>query len=109
MASPLDHARRIGPSIAARSAEIEANRTLPLDIATTLSEAGLFKLFVPATYGGREADVATGVDVIEELAYHDGSTGWCVMIALTTGLLGAFLEPGGAKAGFGADDAITGG
>ena len=29
--------------------------------------------------------------VIEDVAYHDGSTGWCVMIAMTTGLPGAFL------------------
>ncbi len=107
--SLVDTARTLGRDAGARSAEIEANRTLPLDLVDALAGAGLFKLFVPRAYGGSEVDVATGVDVIEELAYHDGSTAWCVMIGMTTGLLAAFLEPDSAKAVFGADNAVTGG
>jgi alkylation response protein AidB-like acyl-CoA dehydrogenase len=107
--SPVEVATRIGAKIASRSAEIEANRTLPRDIVDGLAGAGLFKLFVPMRYGGGEVSAADGLAVMEELAYHDGSTGWCVMIAMTTGLIAGFLPPVHASSIYGAADAITGG
>src|SRR4051794_32761974 len=84
-------AARIGARVAPRSAEIEQHRTLPRDIVDDIVDAGLFKLYVPRLYGGAEVTAADGIAVMEEVAYHDGSTGWCVMIAMTTGLLGGFL------------------
>ena len=93
----------------ARSAEIERARTLPADLVEDLAATGVFRLWVPADLGGVEADVATGLGVIEDIAYHDGSTGWCVMIAMTTGLLGAFLLEEHARAIYGAAGAVTGG
>ena len=77
LVSARDLARQAG----ARSAEIEQARTLPADLVADLSDAGLFRTFVPASLGGAEATVADGLAVIEELAAADGSTGWCVMIA----------------------------
>jgi alkylation response protein AidB-like acyl-CoA dehydrogenase len=106
---PLDAAARIGAKIAPRSAEIEYNRTLPRDVVDELAHAGLFKLYVPARYGGAEVSAADGLAVMEEVAAHDGSTGWCVMIAMTTGLIGGFLPPEHATAIYGLDGAITGG
>ena len=93
----------------ARSAEIERARTLPADLVEDLAATGVFRLWVPADLGGAEADVARGLGVIEDIAYHDGSTGWCVMIAMTTGLLGAFLLEEHARAIYGAAGAVTGG
>jgi len=107
--SPLERAARIGAKVAPRSAEIEQQRTLPRDIVDELAAAGLFKLFVPARYGGGEVSAAEGLAVMEELAFHDGSTGWCVMIAMTTGLIGGFLPADHAQAVYGSPDAITGG
>jgi alkylation response protein AidB-like acyl-CoA dehydrogenase len=107
--SPIEDAARIGAKVAPRSAEIEANRTLPRDIVDEVAAAGLFKLFVPARYGGGEVTAADGLAVMQELAYHDGSTGWCVMIAMTTGLIGGFLPPPHASAVYGSPGAITGG
>jgi alkylation response protein AidB-like acyl-CoA dehydrogenase len=107
--TPLEIAGRIGAKVALRSAEIEANRTLPRDIVDDLAAAGLFKLFVPTRYGGGEASAADGLAVMEELAYHDGSTGWSVMIAMTTGLIGGFLPSQHANTIYGPPDAITGG
>jgi alkylation response protein AidB-like acyl-CoA dehydrogenase len=107
--TPIELAARIGAKVAPRSAEIEQNRTLPGDIVEDLAAAGLFKLFVPARYGGGEVSAADGLAVMEEIAAHDGSTGWCVMIAMTTGLIGGFLPADHARAVYGSPDAITGG
>lgn len=105
----LGAARRLGPSIAARSATIEANRTLPDDVVADLREADLFRMFVPSDLGGAELGVQEGMDTIEELAVHDGAAAWCVMIAATTGLLGAFLADPHAGAIYRDAASITGG
>ena len=68
---------------------------------TDLVATGVFKLFVPTEYGGAQAHVADAVDAIESVAYHDGSTGWCVMIGLTTGLCAGFMPAEHAAAVFG--------
>jgi alkylation response protein AidB-like acyl-CoA dehydrogenase len=102
-------ARAIGETVSPRSAEIEDNRTLPKDIVDELIWAGLLKLFVPARYGGAEVAPLDGFAVTEELAYHDGATGWCQMIAMTTGLLGGLLPREHAAAIYGPVDSATGG
>jgi indole-3-acetate monooxygenase len=107
--TPLEIGGRIGAKVAPRSAEIEENRTLPRDIVADLATGGLFKLFVPARYGGAEVSAADGLAVMEEIAFHDGSTGWCVMIAMTTGLVAGFLPPSHAAEIYGPPDAVTGG
>jgi alkylation response protein AidB-like acyl-CoA dehydrogenase len=107
--APIEVAARIGAKIAPRSAEIEASRTLPRDIVDDLAAAGLFKLYVPARYGGAEVSAADGLAVMEEVAAHDGSTGWCVMIAMTTGLLAGYLPAEYAADVYGPAGAITGG
>ena len=108
MAAP-PQIRAIAGRAGARSAEIERDRTLPTDLVEDLAATGVFRLWVPADLGGAEVDVATGLGVIEDVAYHDGSTGWCVMIAMTTGLLGAFLPEEHARAIYGSERAVTGG
>jgi len=107
--SAVTAAAAIGAKVAPRAAEIEALRTLPRDIVDALVDAGIMKLFVPRTYGGSEATVDEGIAVIEELATHDGSTAWCAMIAMTTGLLGGFLPAAHARAVYAPRDAVTGG
>ena len=76
---------------------------------TDLVGTGVFKLFVPTEYGGAQAHVADGIEAIESVAYHDGSTGWCVMIGLTTGLCAGFMPAEHAVAVFGSPDAVAGG
>lgn len=92
-----------------RGAEVEQARRLPPDLVETLVGAGAFRLWVPADYGGAEVGVDELLDAIEAFAYHDGSTGWCVMIANTTALSAARLAPEHARALYGDPAAITGG
>lgn len=93
----------------ARAAEIEQLRHLPADLVGRLVATGVFKLWVPRAYGGAEATVADMLDAIEAVSYHDGSTGWCVMIGGTTGLIAGYLPPEWGRAVFGPPGAIGGG
>jgi alkylation response protein AidB-like acyl-CoA dehydrogenase len=101
----LEVAARAG----ARAAEIEQLRHMPRDLVDELAATGVFRMTVPAAYGGGEAAATEVLDAIEAVAYHDGATGWCVMIANTTALSAAFLPAGHAQSIYGPADAITGG
>ncbi|MBI03407.1 MAG: hypothetical protein CL468_05200 [Acidimicrobiaceae bacterium] len=109
MSDLLQRARALGPSLADRSERIEANRTLPDDVVADLTNAGLFRLLTPTHLGGPELDVATAIDVIAEVARHDGAAGWCVMIAGTTSLQAGFLPLDVATLIFGPTDSCVGG
>ena len=46
--------------------------------------------------GGAEADPITEMLVLEAIAYHDFTSGWCTMVGATAvGSLGAFLPQAG--------------
>jgi len=105
----LDRMEVVGRAASARAAEIESLRRLPDDIAAALVETGLYRAWVPERYGGLETDAMTVLDCIEELAFHDGATGWCGMIAATTSLTAAFLPPEFAEQIYGDPRAVTGG
>ena len=82
--APLEVARGLSSRIRARAAEIEAARQLPADLVMDLATAGLFKVAVPEAEGGLGADIRTALRVIEEVARADGSTGWCLAMAVNT-------------------------
>ncbi|HYB41603.1 MAG TPA: acyl-CoA dehydrogenase family protein [Candidatus Methylomirabilis sp.] len=84
MASPLEVARALAPRIRARAAEIEAARQLPADLVAEMASPGLFRVAVPEAEGGLGADIMTALRVIEEVARADGSTGWCLAMAVNT-------------------------
>jgi alkylation response protein AidB-like acyl-CoA dehydrogenase len=107
--SPLATARLFRDELRTRSVEIDEGRRLPVDLVRSLTDAGLFRFWVPEVYGGPEAPVLDGLDTFIELARHDAATAWCVFIANTTALLSAFMEPACASDVFGRPDAITGG
>jgi alkylation response protein AidB-like acyl-CoA dehydrogenase len=107
--SPLATARSLAGTLRSRSSEIEDARRLPPDLVRDLTDAGLFRFWVPKDYGGSETPVVEGLDTFIELARHDSATAWCVFIANTSALLAAFMEPSGARDVFGHPDAITGG
>jgi alkylation response protein AidB-like acyl-CoA dehydrogenase len=83
-AGPLEVARALAPKIRARAAEIEEARQLPSDLVMEMAEARLFKVAVPEAGGGLGADILTALRVIEEISRADGSTGWCLAMAVNT-------------------------
>lgn len=92
-----------------RADEIESGGQIPTDIADALIDSKVFRTWIPKQYGGLEGTVADLLDTIERAAYHDGATGWCVMIGGTTALNAGFLAPEYAELIYGDPRAVTGG
>lgn len=105
----LEAARRLGPSVAACSDQIESLRTLPEALVETIRPTQAFRMFVPADLDGPSVEVWAGLQAIEEYAYHDGSVGWAVAIAATSSLLASYLPDPYAGQIYGHPESITGG
>jgi alkylation response protein AidB-like acyl-CoA dehydrogenase len=89
---PLARARAIAPAIAAAADAIERTQRLPPHILDALHEARLFRMLYPRSVGGDEVEPGAYVLALEELARADGSVGWCVSIANSTGLIAAYMD-----------------
>lgn len=105
----LDRLEPVAVGAGRRAGEIEMNRRLPADLAEALIETGVFRLWVPLAYGGVESDVQALLDAIELCSYHDGSTGWCVMIGGTTALNAGRLRRDHGEEIYGDPRGVTGG
>jgi alkylation response protein AidB-like acyl-CoA dehydrogenase len=90
---PLSIARALAPKVRARADEIEAGRQLPPDLALEIAGARLFRVAVSEADGGLGADILTTLQVIEEVAAADGSTGWCLAMGINTLRASAQLVP----------------
>lgn len=97
----LEQVERIGATLRASGANSEELGTLALEAVAALRDAGMFRLKLPAAVGGAEADPVTEMMVLEALAYHDLTSGWCTMVGATgIASLGAFLPQAGLDAVF---------
>src|SRR5690348_15706940 len=77
----LQAASDIGP-VLRRDAEVaEQNSRLTDEAAGALRDAGLFRLGVPRRFGGYEADLASGLQVISEVARACPASAWIVAIS----------------------------
>lgn len=85
------------PRIRERREEIEQARRLPRDLVDQLIESKVFRLALPRAVGGEELDPVDQARLIETISSADGSTGWCVMIALGNGVFGGCMPEVGAK------------
>ena len=67
-----------------------------------LIDAGLLGIMVPRAVGGIELALPDIVDVYEEVARANGSTGWCYFAAdCTAAYFGAYLDDAGVQTVFG--------
>ncbi|OBI87437.1 acyl-CoA dehydrogenase family protein [Mycobacterium sp. 1245805.9] len=98
---PTAVARALAPEITRRADEAEALGTLPLDLIGRLRSAGIFRAVQPRALGGFELAPAEFIEMIEELARADGSTGWIAAIGAGAPAFTAWLEPAVAKDLFG--------
>ena len=105
----LAAARSVGAIVRDHADEAESLRHLPAPVASALRDAGLFRLCVPAVYGGPEVDPMTMVQAISAVSEADGAAGWCVMIASTTSSLAPRLAGEWAEPIFGDPLSVAGG
>jgi alkylation response protein AidB-like acyl-CoA dehydrogenase len=90
---PLNAARALRELIESEADRIEQENTLTPKVVDALVDAGLFRLLVPETYAGLEADADTIIDVCEELSFADGSVGWAFAQNTTVMAYSAYLAP----------------
>jgi alkylation response protein AidB-like acyl-CoA dehydrogenase len=87
----LAAAQTLMPQIRAAADDIEQARRIPDRIVMALREGGIFRMAMPRAWGGPELDALTQLQVLETLAYADGSVGWCAMINIDGGYFSAFI------------------
>jgi alkylation response protein AidB-like acyl-CoA dehydrogenase len=102
----IDAAKGLGPQIRASIEEIERSRRLPLPLVEAMAHAGLFRLWIPRTLGGEEADPMTLVRVVEEISRVDGAAGWCMAIGGEYGAFGGYLPADAAREIYGGDPQV---
>lgn len=86
--------RALGAMIDARGAAVDSSGATEIDreVVDSLDALGVYALMAPRAVGGGEAHPAVLIDVISELSYWDGSTGWYAHAVMTGGAVaGAFL------------------
>src|SRR3954453_21717881 len=96
-------AASLAPQIRAFAEESERSRRLPMPQVEAMAEAGLFRLWIPRTLGGEEADPMTLVRVVEEVSRADGAAGWGSAIGGEYGAFGGYLPVEAAREIYGSD------
>jgi alkylation response protein AidB-like acyl-CoA dehydrogenase len=88
----LAGAQALGPLIEAQADAAEAKRALTDDVIDAIHAAGIVGMWTPRSLGGSEVRPIEGLQLIEQLSYSHGSTGWVLMaMATPTAVAGAFL------------------
>jgi alkylation response protein AidB-like acyl-CoA dehydrogenase len=109
-----------GPAIWARVIEIDpvireyadeavATRRLSEPVVEAMRWAGVFRMAMPAAWGGPELDACSQVEVIERLARADASAAWCAMIGVESGFFAAYADESAARVLYPELDMITAG
>lgn len=108
--SLLEIAREIGPGLSQYAEEEERNRRPSRETLNALKEAGLFRLYLPKSLGGIEADPLTTAQLVEEIAGNNTTAGWSMMVANTSAWWSGRLSDEGIDElySYGADTVIAG-
>jgi alkylation response protein AidB-like acyl-CoA dehydrogenase len=88
---------------------IDSERRLPMELVDLLRDSGLLRACTPAELGGLELSPGTALRCAEAVARGNASAGWCVSIAITSGLPVAFLPASSREELFGAGRGIGAG
>jgi len=106
----LSRVRVLGPRIDASAAAAEDATEVESAIVDELIAAGALSVMLPREIGGGEAPPSLLIDVIREISYWDGSTGWYAGAVMTAAAVsGAMLGDGAVAAIHGAGPAICAG
>jgi len=97
------------PTIHARADEIAEARRLPADLVAAMKRAGVFRMPMPASWGGPETTLSEQLRIIETLSAADPSVGWCAMIGSDAGFYSSFFDDDVAHQLWPDLDAVTAG
>lgn len=81
----------VEPVVRQFAASAEQQRVMAPEIMDALISHGLLRMWVPAAYGGFEADPNESLDVMEDLARIDAATGWVVSNCVFISTIAQFL------------------
>jgi indole-3-acetate monooxygenase len=87
----------LGPIISRHIEEDENNRRLSPEIINAIKEAGLYKLLLPKSLGGFEADPVTTAKTVEQIATHNTAAAWSLMVANTSAWWGRNMHEKGVE------------
>jgi alkylation response protein AidB-like acyl-CoA dehydrogenase len=91
-ASALEQVRALRRLIEDSARAHESATQLGDELLEALHASDILGLMAPRALGGGEADPQTLIEVIRELSYYDGSTGWyCGAVMTAAAVAGAFL------------------
>ncbi|SDZ26698.1 Acyl-CoA dehydrogenase [Amycolatopsis xylanica] len=105
----LSSARKVAVLARELADETEQARQLAPALVEQLKAHDLLRLGLTADLGGAEPTTAEVLEMAETLAIGDASAGWCVSIAATSSLLGAYLPAKGGQEVFGDPRAVAAG
>ena len=83
---------RIAPLLTSSIEQDEQNGRVSESIMAVLREAGLSKLFLPASLGGFEIDPITVAKLVERVAHYNAAAAWSVMVSNTSNWISKFLR-----------------
>lgn len=96
-------ARALAPEITKQAEHAEALGTMPIELVERMRAAGIFRALQPRALSGCEVAPGDFIELVEELARADGSTGWLAAIGAGGPAFTAWLEPAVATELFGSD------
>lgn len=103
-ADPRETAKAVAPILDESGPESERLGTIADSAARALAESGLWSLLLSEEVGDKCVDPETYIDVIDTLAYADGSSAWCLLAAgFGTGVVAANVGPAAREAIFNGD------
>jgi alkylation response protein AidB-like acyl-CoA dehydrogenase len=89
--------QRLRPVIEHYRDEGERERRMSDAVLSAMQEEGLFKLWLPKEYGGRELDLPTYLATVEALASIDSAAGWTLANTGTAAVQAALLPESAAR------------
>src|ERR1700754_4816253 len=108
-AAILANAEEIGPLLREHAADVEAARRLTEPVVDALRFTGVFRMAMPATWGGPEVDICRQNEILETLAGADASAAWCAMIGSDSGFYSGYIDDAAARSLYPNLDAVTAG
>lgn len=96
-------ARALAPMIEEAGTISDRERRLQPNVLDAVHENGLYRMLLPAAYGGHEITPRAFFETISTIAAADASTAWCLCQANGCAMTAAYLEPEAAQTIWGND------